>query len=202
MSAGRKIVSMTLRRRRNSLRHPIHDYRADGSYLLTFVVSRRRWLLGEIREAEMLPSLLGLCVLEQVLRIHHWSPVATVDTCALMPNHVHLILTLHGSLRCAENSLPGAARDSVSAVVGQVKSRATAAAIRRGIWLRGERLWQRSFHDRRLPDLRAIKAARRYLQLNPARWEERYGPGLGTGRPCGSPVRSVHHDLPGGSEKS
>lgn len=117
-------------------------------------------------------------VLMQVWGITHWCPFTAMDRVALRPNHLHFIIVMRGaSFDCGPREARGPQASSVSMIVGQIKSRATAAAIREGLWCRGPRLWQRSFHDRWLPDLRALRAARRYLELNPSRWQDKYGPG-------------------------
>lgn len=169
-----------LPKRRNSIRCPTHDYRGNGFYLITMTVLGWHRILGHVAQRQLHPSPLGQCVLDQLEQIHHWSPVARANTIALMPNHLHIILAIRGaSWESERRTGAGPVAHSVSTIIGQVKSRATTAAIKAGLWRRGEQLWLRSFHDRRLPDLRAVKAARRYLELNPLRWEQKYG----TGRP-------------------
>jgi hypothetical protein len=179
-SRGRSACGMrTYRTRKPTLRLRTHDYRGDGNYLITFGVHRRQRLLGVVAQNRLWPSLLGSLVLEQLDRIQHWCPWAAVDCHAVMPDHVHLIMVMRGAHYGCETRGPcGPVAGSVSMVVGQLKSRVTAAAIREGLWPRGARLWKRSFHDGWLPDLRALKAARRYLELNPPRWQARYGPGV------------------------
>lgn len=164
--------------RRSTLRLPTHDYRGDGNYLITFGIQHRHRLLGQILGGRLRPTAIGTLVQSQIVAVRQWCPFATVDRSAVMPDHVHLILIMRGaSFDCEGRGPGGPVASSVSMVVGQIKSRVTAAAIREGVWCRGARLWQRAFHDRWLPDLRALRAARRYLELNPSRWEARYGPG-------------------------
>lgn len=176
-------------RRRNTLRLPTHDYRGDGNYLVTIGTHGRPWVLGQVTRWQMHPSPLGDLVLEQAWGVSRWCPHAAMDCVAVMPNHLHFILVMRGgTFDCAPRLARGPQKASVSMIVGQIKSRVTAAAIRKGLWLRSRPLWQRSFHDRWLPDLRALRAARRYLELNPRRWEEKYGPqplGDPAGRPYG-----------------
>ena len=142
----------------------------------------------------MHPSRIGEMVLEQAWGVSRWSAFARMDCVALMPNHLHFILVMRGAtFDCAARVGRGPQAASVSMIVGQIKSRATAAAIREKLWRSGLKMWQRSFHDRWLPDLRALRAARRYLELNPVRWEEKYGArradaGLVAARRMGDPA--------------
>lgn len=162
--------------RRNTLRSPRHDYRDMGRYLLTLVVEGRHRLLGRVTGGRFLPTELGNLVRAELDAIPVWCDTARVDTLAVMPDHLHLILELRGrQVGGAPVPRNGPASGSVSMIIGQIKARSTTAAIRGGLWMRGQQLWQRSFHDRILPDERALYFARRYLALNPLKWEEKYG---------------------------
>ena len=175
--------------RRNSLRHPTHDYRGDGNYLITVRAHGWQHLFGYVSDYRMHPAAIGALIVDQCRDVSNWCPVASIDCVTVMPNHLHFILVMRGATYdCGPRDGRGPQKSSVSMVVGQVKSRTTAAAIREGLWIRGTPLWHRSFHDRWLRDLRALRAARRYLELNPRRWQEKYGPGL-MGDPSGRPYR-------------
>jgi hypothetical protein len=46
---------------------------------------------------------------------------------------------------------------------------------RQGLWLAGERLWQRGYHDRIVRSESGLRAARGYIAANPRRWERSRG---------------------------
>lgn len=164
---------MRFKPRRNSLRAGWWDYRSCGYYLLTLLTAHRRRVLGGIRHGRFYPTPLGTVIRAELDAIPLWCASARVDALALMPNHIHLILELHE--RFDAIPIDWDRRATIATIVGQVKSVSTRVAVECGVWPRGERLWHRSYHDSILPHDSAVAAARRYLVLNPPRWEARHG---------------------------
>ena len=82
-----------------------------------------------------------------------------VITSVVMPNHVHLLLSM-------ENELKGA---SLSTIVGSYKAGVSRLArkIRPGI-----ELWQSSFHDRIMRDEKDLSNHYDYIETNVFRWDK------------------------------
>ena len=81
---------------------------------------------------------------------HHAS--STVDSFAVMPNHVHFLLGLGGS-----------AGVTLGDIVGSYKAAVTRFSRRTG-------LWQRGYHDHVVRDEDDLARIREYIATNPARW--------------------------------
>ena len=141
---------------RKPQRLPSYDYRA-GWFFVTICTAHRQKLFGSIRGEHLLPTHLGLQVTScwaEVARLHEG---CTVDDFALMPDHLHGIL----SLTCTT----GRARQSLGSVLGAFKSSVTRLAKARGLLERGE-LWQRGFFERVIRGDGELLRCRRYIREN------------------------------------
>ena len=79
--------------RRNSKRLPFYDYRSSGAYFITVCTERRQRVL----EIPMIRSAL----LEKWEEIPERFPEVRVDVFVIMPDHVHGILWLDGTMKGA-----------------------------------------------------------------------------------------------------
>lgn len=155
--------------RRPVPRHPSHDYTGQAAYLITFCTHRRRKLLGRLAFGAVLHTPIGRAVVESAEVLLTLRPALQIHALAVMPDHVHAVLIcreLQADVPPSQRS-PGAfVRDWKSAVTRQ--SRAAGAVDSR------TSVWQRGFHDRILPDARAIECAERYVLSNPtaAMWDD------------------------------
>jgi putative transposase len=128
-------------------------------------------LLGEVSDGHMRLSEIGRIAAESWQALpDHFSHVE-LDTFAIMPNHLHGIISIGVASGSGDHHSPGPKAGSLDAVLGAFK----AAASRRANQL-GETpetpLWQRGYHARALRNERAIAAMRDYIAANPAAWEQ------------------------------
>ena len=147
-------------RRRNRLSG--YDYTTSGFYFVTVCMQDRLPLLGSVTAGEMLASAAGLMVHQVCEELPHRFPGVLLDTLMVMPDHLHVILSLDS------------ATHSLSASIHQLKSRTTAQyalGVRESGWppFHG-RLWQQRFYDRVIRDDRELAATRAYGLQNPLRW--------------------------------
>ena len=87
-----------------------HDYREQGTYMLTMVVDGRKRVFGHIEGSargkagtdeapHMVLSELGRQVLEEeIKKIHHYYPMVDVWRVAIMPDHIHLLVRVREPL--------------------------------------------------------------------------------------------------------
>ena len=177
------------------------DYGAGGTYFVTFCTSAHRPVLSSVRRGDPCgrPPLVltppGECVAEAIaltgVRVEHQ---------VIMPNHVHLLLTLE---RAATRAAPtGAGTQAATRIaptgagtqadarvsptdrgtqaaaelgrlVGTVKSRSVHLAAGRG--LEAGRLWQRGYYDHIVRSENDFLRIWTYIDNNPLRWElDRY----------------------------
>jgi REP element-mobilizing transposase RayT len=159
-------------RRRDSLRAPWHDYRAPGAYFVTICIAGRARILSRVERGRVLLSDLGRLVRREWVTLPRRLSALATDAFVVMPDHLHGILWVMDPCAAVRpKALSGPPAGSISAAVGQFKSRVTKAAVAAGIWPAFERLWQRGFHDRILRTPNAVIRVRRYIELNPIRWE-------------------------------
>lgn len=144
-------------RRKNSLRLPYYDYRS-GWFFVTVITHRRRDLLGRIEQGSLLPSALGDHALEAWSCTQEHRSTLEVPAFQLMPDHLHGVLGLDGRSGTLGN------------IVGSFKSRATRLARAAGTLEPSEKLWQRGYNARWLPDDAAVQRAVAYARNNPSKW--------------------------------
>ncbi len=87
------------RHNRHSTRKKGYDYTRAGSYFLTANVQDREHLLSQIVNAEVKLSRAGRIVYSAIRHIPHHFRRARIDAFVVMPDHIHLLLTLRGKRR-------------------------------------------------------------------------------------------------------
>ena len=160
------------------------DYGAGGTYFVTFCTSAHRPVLSSIRRGDpcgrppLVLTPLGECVAESIaltgVRVEHQ---------VIMPNHVHLLLTLERAATRAAPTGAGTQADArvaptdsgpraaaeLGRLVGGVKSRSVHLAAGRG--LEAGRLWQRGYYDHIVRSENDFLRIWTYIDNNPLRWE-------------------------------
>ena len=79
---------------RHSIRLNSHDYTNTGPYFITLCSHGRKPLFGEVREAKIHLSRVGVIVQEEWSRTSLVRPEVTLDEFVVMPNHLHGIVFL------------------------------------------------------------------------------------------------------------
>ena len=87
--------------KRKDYRLKEYDYSSSGSYFITVCVKNREPILWENVGARIARpqfednlSRYGVVVSEAISNINKFYPMITVDKYAIMPDHLHLILTI------------------------------------------------------------------------------------------------------------
>ena len=90
----------------------------------------------------------------------------TFDTFVIMPNHIHLLVTIR------EGAGGARASPTLYDAVRAIKSMSTRASRP---YLQTESLWQRSYHEHVIRNETAYRQIWEYIENNPAKWaEDRY----------------------------
>ena len=156
---------------RKNIRLKAYDYSQAGCYFITICVKDRREMLGKIDVGAIINrpfspvrvtlSEYGIVTDNVIHEIPVHCPHVSVDQYTIMPNHIHLLLTLW------HDDDPGRliiAPTNVSTVVQQFKRRVSK--------LIGFSIWQKSFHDHIIRSEADYQRTWRYIDENPARWIE------------------------------
>ena len=143
-------------RKRNRLKD--YNYSANGMYFITICTKDRKNILSSITQSPTTVMLTeyGQIVLDAINGIHEYYPNVFVEKYVIMPNHVHLLLSVDsegGRLLIAP---------TVSRVIKQLKSYVTKSV--------GFPLWQNSFYDHIIRDENDFLTKYRYIDTNPANW--------------------------------
>ena len=155
-------------RKPNRLKH--FDYSQPGSYYVTVVTAKRRYLFGQISQ--------GIVALSDAGRIAHAEWIAgaqirervVLDEFVIMPDHFHAVVTLPTSALCQEptQSL------SLGTIVGDFKRRCT-KRIRQLRRDPDATVWQRGYYDHVVRNTRDRERIRRYIRNNPVAWSRDRG---------------------------
>jgi putative transposase len=154
------------------LRLPGYDYALEGAYFVTFNTSRRQRLLGDIRQGVVHLSPAGAIVAEELRRSPDVRPSIALDAFVVMPDHVHVIIVIreYAASRRTSGTFQSPSR-TLGAVVRAVKATATRRICREcpGIPVP---IWQTLYHERIIRDEAMLNRVRRYIELNPSRWNK------------------------------
>ncbi len=108
-------------------------------------------------------SNLGKIIEKQLLDAENRFAYFKIDKYVIMPNHVHIILTLNGKTAGASP------RPTVSDIICAWKSLSTRQCRQEGF---EGKLWQSSFHDHIIRDENDYLSHWQYIDDNPTRWDE------------------------------
>lgn len=147
-----------------------YDYSSDGAYFITVCTKDKKNLFwmnphpDTVGEDSILPpftvslSPCGKIVEESILAIPMHYPHIHLSQYVIMPNHVHLMLSIvsnSGRILSSPTGIPTA--------IGQMKRYASKKA--------SISLWQRSFHDHIVRDEKEYEQLIHYMYENPIRWQ-------------------------------
>ena len=173
--------------KRKQIRLWAYDYSTPGAYFVTICTHERRCILSDIAVGEGLAppetylSAIGKLVEEQILDLPSRYPSISVDNYVIMPNHIHLIVSIANTTGGASPS-PTAGSEASSSESGASPSLFDAVRVLKSLTTRlarpllGERpLWQRSYHEHVIRNEEDYRQIWEYIDTNPAKWaEDRY----------------------------
>ena len=152
------------KRKQNRLKE--FDYGSGYSYFITICTQGRVKTLSNITttvgEDIILPQStvkltnIGQIVEESILSIENHYENVFLEQYVIMPNHVHLILTISNDGRIISSP-------TIPIIVGQLKRYASKKT--------GISLWQRSYHDHVIRNKKDYEEISKYIYENPINWE-------------------------------
>lgn len=138
------------------------DYSSSTSYFLTFNTRGGQKILSTIRKAEdsfaaeLTLTPIGEIVDKHIRRIEECY-AATLDAYVIMPNHVHLLITVH---------VAAAADAQVNSAVARIV-RSTKTMITKEL---GQKIWQDDYYDVIADSDRLYDRCWDYIRDNPGVW--------------------------------
>ncbi len=172
------------RHHRRSIRLEGYDYTGAGAYFITIGTCDRLPLFGTIAQGDMRLSEFGAWAEFhwQDLANHH--PNVDLDEFIVMPDHMHGIIVLDGSVRVPRGSpVPSGATQasplrptgpppgSLGAIVGSFKS-AVARRINAARKTPGTAVWHRDYYEHIIRNDGSLDRIRTYIRDNPMNWKQ------------------------------
>ena len=136
------------------------NYSQKRAYFVTVCTQERCEILAEICRGGALLLPIGEIADREIQLLPQIYDVS-VDKYVIMPNHIHMILSLYG-----KESV-----NTVSDILCRLKSRTTRLANERD-GQAGRKIWQRSFHDHIIRDEKDYLKIWQYIDENPMKWEK------------------------------
>ena len=166
---------------RKPIRLKNYDYSSPGAYFITVCTREKRCILssiaappgGGVGEGLAPPAVIltgtGSLIEKQLLRLPKRFPDLTLDRYVIMPNHIHLLLTIKSGAGGAGGASPSpTTKSDVAGAIGAFKSLCTHEWHRMGFT---GPLWQRSFYDHIVRNEAEYREIAEYIDANPARWK-------------------------------
>ena len=143
-----------------------YDYSSEGAYFITICTYNKQKILCEIvgDGAHDVPkiklSYIGQMVEKYILSTNK-IPNLSVDKYVIMPNHIHLILTVgnHGTSKALSPT-----NNIISHAVSTLKRFVNKEC--------GKNIFQRSFHDHIIRGEKDYLKIWNYIDTNPQKWKE------------------------------
>ena len=148
--------------KRKPTRLSSYDYASVGAYFITICTEgRKNWFWETVGAGTPHPqdvplSQNGKIAEQAIMNIEGIYPAVHVDYYVIMPDHIHLLL----SIRLDEGGRPMAA-PTISRVIGQCKGYITKKI--------GKPLFQKLFYDHVIRDVADYEKHVQYILQNPAR---------------------------------
>ena len=144
-----------------------YDYSKPGAYFITICTHRKQHLFGAIQNDAMHLSFMGKIATQEIQHLEIRYPNIRVNRYVVMPNHIHLLLTILESE--GMNPFP-TQRNSISNIIGSFK-----AGISRKVgnaFMRSEKvpIWQKSFHDHIIRNQNDYEKIWNYIDTNVLKW--------------------------------
>ena len=141
------------------------DYSTNGAYFLTICTQKRKNILSTIvGEGSPLPKLspYGKIVDFWIRELPKKYPEISVDCYVIMPNHIHLLLSIF------RDDGRGDPSPTVDAAMGWLKYQATKEINK--LHSTGEKIFQRSFYDHIVRNYDDYCEIQKYILENPIQW--------------------------------
>lgn len=155
--------------KRKNIRLNDYDYSSAGAYFITICTKNRQFELSQIFRscncvgADIIrPSLTqyGKIVEKAIDAISNHYPEVTIDKYVIMPDHIHLILTITSPE--TNGRIISAPTKPIRTIIGQMKR-----------WVSKEigiSIWQKSYYDHVIRDENDYTTKWNYINKNPLSW--------------------------------
>ena len=145
-----------------------YDYSSEGTYFITICAKDKQCILGScvgggvLDAPQMLLSKEGEIVEKYIHEIDRTYPYLRVDKYVIMPNHLHILLTVSADDGTSRTPSP------TNAIVPR-----TVSTLKRFIHKEcGTTIFQRSYHDHVVRCEEDYRRIWEYIDTNPQKWQD------------------------------
>ena len=186
-------------RNRKSIRLKQYDYSSQGMYFITICVKNRECILSKINckqgvgvDDHVDPIKLQTCgkiVQEKIKNINYAYENVMVNQYVIMPNHVHMIISIKskGTLQCAPTfeKFGTSTSNSIPEIIRAIKGRVTRELNKK--YNKDIKLWQRNYYEHVVRNEKELQVTMEYIEYNPFNWKT--DPLNNVGAHCNVPKR-------------
>ena len=159
--------------RRRSIRIKDFDYTQPGSYFITICTCHKNLIFGEINQGEVVLSKLGEIARKEIERLPHRFSSIAMDGFVVMPNHIHILITISADAIARIHSSNEAFELPVSGSIPTIVRSYKAAVTQRILALRDSpvsEVWHRNYYERVVRNEKEREKIFLYIIANPAQW--------------------------------
>lgn len=138
---------------RKKLRLKYYDYSKQGLYFITICIKNREKILGKINDNQIELFKEGVIVKNSIRDIEKIYMNIKIDEYIVMPNHIHIIITINNN-----NSI------NIARIIKQYKGSVTKKI--------GYSIWQKSYYEHIIRDEKEYYNIKEYIQNNIINWEK------------------------------
>ena len=149
--------------KRKQIRIADYDYSIPGAYFVTICTANREKLFWSVRRGELcspanvLLSDIGMIVDKEIEKLNSIYDAVTVDKYCIMPDHIHLIISIDTDESGRTQFAP-----TISRVIKQFKGSITKQI--------GRPIWQKSFYDHGIRNQQDYNEIWEYIENNPLKY--------------------------------
>lgn len=162
-AAAMKVIVMDLPERKH-IRLKKYDYTEMGYYYITLCVKNRENLLSTIIphiyncfDSMVVLTQIGKIVDKYIKNINLVYNGVEIDKYIIMPNHIHMIISINTQIKNSDNFIP-----DLSTIVRSLKTMVTKSI--------GYSIWQPSFYEHIIRNEQDYKTKWKYINENPIKW--------------------------------
>ena len=142
-----------------------YDYSSAGAYFITICTQNRRCVLSRIVGRGLAPAettaieytSLGEIAEKQLFLLADRYPYLTIDQYVIMPDHIHLLISIHNG-----EDTPEKRTSRIARFIGTFKRFCNKEY--------GENIWQGRFHDHVIRNQQDYDETWEYIANNPRKW--------------------------------
>lgn len=143
-----------------------YDYSSCGAYFITICTQEKKKLfwnnvgapIGRPDGERFVLSDYGVIAEEAINNINRIYPMISVDKYVVMPNHIHMIVSINADAGGRPMGAP-----TISTVINQMKGYVTKKI--------GFPVWQKLYHDHVIRGQQDYDEIWQYIDENPAKWD-------------------------------